>query len=75
MRMMGRFEFICRERDYAQLDEGAIHALYQERKEALARLGAFIPDEGDPVLDPGPMWLRVAFLDNVIRYEEGFGGR
>lgn len=71
--MMGRFEFICREDDYARLEQAAIRALYEEKRERLAALGAYVPDEIDPVLDPGPFWLRVAFLENVIRYEEGIG--
>ncbi len=69
--MTGRFVFECREGDYATLAEAEIRALYEERRGRLEGLGAFVPDVGDALLDPAPFWLQVAFLDNVIRYEEG----
>ena len=66
----GRFVFECHEGDYATLDEAAIRVLHEERRGRLEGLGAFVPDVGDALLDPAPLWLQVAFLDNVIRYEE-----
>jgi hypothetical protein len=69
----GRFEFVCRESDYATLGDAEIRALYEERRGRLEGLGALVPAAGDVLLDPAPFWLQVAFLDNVIRYEEGSG--
>ena len=66
----GRFVFECREGDYARLDKAQIRALYDESRARLEGLGAIVPDVGDALLDPAPFWLQVAFLDNVIRYEE-----
>lgn len=73
--MAGDFSFDCREDDYATLGDKELLALYEERRRRLGDLGAEVPETDDPVLDPAPLWLRVAFLGNVIRYEEERGPR
>jgi len=71
--MAGGFSFECNEADFATLGDAELLALYEERRHRLGGLGADVPPVDDPVLDPGPLWLQVAFLDNVIRYEEQSG--
>ncbi len=71
--MAGAFTFDCNEEDYSTLGENELLALYEEKRRRLGGIGAEVPPIDDPVLDPGPLWLQVAFLDNVIRYEEKSG--
>lgn len=72
--MTGGFSFECAEDDYATLGEAELLALYEEKRRRLGEIGAEVPEADDAILDPAPAWLCVAFLENVIRYEER-GGR
>lgn len=57
--------------DFAGLEESDLVRRYDEGRERLAAIGGLVPDARDPVIEPGPLWLQVAFLENVIEYEKG----
>jgi hypothetical protein len=67
--MKGSFDGTFRQEDYAGIGDDELSGLYDEGRRRLSEIGAIVPDAADAVLDPGDLWLRVAFLESVIRYE------
>jgi hypothetical protein len=63
-----------RQEDFARIHRDELLRRYEEGRRRLAELGAIVPEAEDDLLDEGDLWLQVAFLENVIRYEEE-GGR
>ncbi|MFN0152137.1 MAG: hypothetical protein ACKVU1_15655 [bacterium] len=59
-----------RQEDFAGVEQEELVRRYDEGRRRLAEIGAIVPASRDELLDEGDLWLQVAFLENVIRYEE-----
>ena len=56
--------------DFAGIEREDLVRRYDEGRRKLAEIGAIVPAADDSLLDEGDLWLQIAFLENVIRYEE-----
>jgi len=66
----GGFAPRYRQEDFAGVEQEELVRRYDEGRRRLAEIGAIVPAARDELLDEGDLWLQVAFLENVIRYEE-----